>query len=210
MQITKVSFTCAKINLNLCLILEKDIFSRLSSDLEATSGQGKIDRMNEGNKYYALYRYLREQQQGEIRLTFDEIEQLLRAPLPASGRAQRAWWSNRRGGATQADAWMKAGYHVTELDLAAGSVTFRKPTLVYQVQRQGNIVLWNSELIKVLRRHMGLSQAELAAELGVRQQTISEWETGMYQPKRAMSKLLTLVAERAGFTYGQETGDTQL
>jgi len=62
----------------------------------------------------------------------------------------------------------------------------------------------------VLRRHMGLSQAELAAELGVRQQTISEWETGMYQPKRAMSKLLTLVAERAGFTYGQETGDTQL
>ncbi len=57
---------------------------------------------------------------------------------------------------------------------------------------------------------MGLSQAELAAELGVRQQTISEWETGMYQPKRAMSKLLTLVAERAGFTYGQETGDTQL
>jgi transcriptional regulator with XRE-family HTH domain len=27
---------------------------------------------------------------------------------------------------------------------------------------------------------MGFSQAELAVELGVRQQTISEWETGMY------------------------------
>ncbi|MFN8486139.1 MAG: helix-turn-helix domain-containing protein [Caldilineaceae bacterium] len=162
--------------------------------------------MNEGNKYYELYCYLRAQQQSEFTLTFGEIEQLLNASLPASARVQRAWWSNRRGGATQADAWMKAGYHVTQLDLAAGTVTFRKPTLVYQVQRQGSIVLWNSELIKVLRHHMGLSQAELAAELGVRQQTISEWETGMYQPKRAMSKLLTLVAERAGFTYGQETG----
>jgi DNA-binding transcriptional regulator YiaG len=50
---------------------------------------------------------------------------------------------------------------------------------------------------------MEFSQAELAEELGVRQQTISEWETGMYQPKRAMSKLLTMVAEQAGFRYGE-------
>jgi DNA-binding transcriptional regulator YiaG len=51
---------------------------------------------------------------------------------------------------------------------------------------------------------MDLSQAELAERLGVRQQTISEWETGVYQPKRAMSRLLTLVAERAGFPYRTE------
>lgn len=48
---------------------------------------------------------------------------------------------------------------------------------------------------------MGLSQQELADELGTRQQTISEWETGMYQPRGASSRVLTIIAERAGFEY---------
>jgi len=160
--------------------------------------------MNEGNKYYALYHHLRQCGDNQIRLTFAEIEQMVNDRLPASAYTQRAWWSNRRTGSTQADAWVKAGYHVTQLDLTTGQVTFQKPLMVYQVQRKGDIVLWNGDLIKSLRHHMKLSQAELAEEMGVRQQTISEWETGMYQPKRAMSKLLMIVAERAGFTYGEE------
>jgi DNA-binding transcriptional regulator YiaG len=45
----------------------------------------------------------------------------------------------------------------------------------------------------------------MAEELGVRQQTISEWETGMYRPRRAMSKYLTIIAERVGFTYKSES-----
>jgi DNA-binding transcriptional regulator YiaG len=36
----------------------------------------------------------------------------------------------------------------------------------------------------------------------VRQQTISEWETGAYQPRGASAKLLTVVAERAEQPYG--------
>ena len=48
---------------------------------------------------------------------------------------------------------------------------------------------------------MGLTQHELADELGTRQQTISEWETGMYQPRGASSRLLTIIAERAEFRY---------
>ena len=60
---------------------------------------------------------------------------------------------------------------------------------------------WTAEEIKSLRVHMGLSQRDMAEELGVRQQTISEWETGMYRPRRAMSKYLTIIAERVGFTY---------
>jgi DNA-binding transcriptional regulator YiaG len=41
----------------------------------------------------------------------------------------------------------------------------------------------------------------MSEELGTRQQTISEWETGMYRPRGGMNRLLTLVAERAGFEY---------
>ena len=48
---------------------------------------------------------------------------------------------------------------------------------------------------------MGLTQRELADRLGTRQQTISEWETGMYKPRGASATLLSIVAERAKFEY---------
>jgi DNA-binding transcriptional regulator YiaG len=66
---------------------------------------------------------------------------------------------------------------------------------------------WNAESIKALREHMGLSQQALADELGTRQQTISEWETGMYKPRRSTGNYLSLVAERAGFEYTAISGE---
>jgi putative transcriptional regulator len=65
---------------------------------------------------------------------------------------------------------------------------------------------WDGQSVKALREHMGLSQQSLADELGVRQQTISEWETGMYKPRRSTSKYLSLIAERAGFEYTTDVG----
>jgi DNA-binding transcriptional regulator YiaG len=157
--------------------------------------------MKSGSKYEALFTHLTASGDPEITLTFAEIESLLDAKLPASARRQRGWWSNRSSGGVQAAAWMGAGYHVTAIDLAQEQVTFAKPTLTYTVAKEGDVVLWNGELVKGLRRHLGFSQGELADELGVRQQTISEWERGIYEPSRATSKYLSLVAERAGFTY---------
>lgn len=61
---------------------------------------------------------------------------------------------------------------------------------------------WGAGSVRALRRHLGLSQEEMAKELGTRQQTISEWETGQYRPRGASAKLLSIVAERAGFEYG--------
>ena len=60
---------------------------------------------------------------------------------------------------------------------------------------------WSKEEIKALRQHLNLTQVKLAEELGTRQQTISEWEKGMYQPRGASATLLSIVAERSGFTY---------
>ncbi|MBK8987950.1 MAG: helix-turn-helix domain-containing protein [Chloroflexi bacterium] len=157
--------------------------------------------MKEGTKYYPLYNYLQQSGQDEVILTFTVIETLLGDRLPPTARTQRAWWSNRSQGAVQATAWLGAKYHVEVLDLAAEQVTFGKRGRVYNVQREGNIVLWDANLIKALRHHMGLNQNEFARELGVRQPTISEWETGAYEPRRSSSKLLTLVAEQAGFPY---------
>jgi len=62
-------------------------------------------------------------------------------------------------------------------------------------------VNWDGQQILALRHHLGLTQAILAEELGTRQQTISEWETGMYKPRGTSATLLTIVAERSGFKY---------
>ena len=64
---------------------------------------------------------------------------------------------------------------------------------------------WNARQVRALRAALGLTQDELAQELNVRQQTVSEWETGQYRPRGASEKLLTVVAERAGFRYGEDT-----
>jgi len=64
---------------------------------------------------------------------------------------------------------------------------------------------WDAESIRALRKHMGLTQQQMSEEIGTRQQTISEWETGMYRPRGGMNRLLTLVAERVGFEYQATT-----
>ena len=67
----------------------------------------------------------------------------------------------------------------------------------YEVRKTG----WDSTRIQALRRHLGLTQRELADRLGTRQQTISEWETDMYRPRGASVTLLSIIAEQVRFKY---------
>lgn len=60
---------------------------------------------------------------------------------------------------------------------------------------------WDAQSVRGLRRHMELTQDQLAEALGVRQQTVSEWETGAYQPRGASSRLLSIIADEAEFPY---------
>ncbi|QSJ18323.1 helix-turn-helix transcriptional regulator [Nostoc sp. UHCC 0702] len=157
--------------------------------------------MKEGSKYQPLLDFLRGSDQNEITLSFAEIETLIKDTLPNSAKSKRAWWSNRSKGALQASAWIEAGYRVEDVDFDKQQVRFFKPPNNYRVQLQGDTVLWNAELIKALRLHMGLTQAEFAQRLGVYQQTVSQWENSAYEPTLATSKYLTLVADQAGFKY---------
>ncbi len=54
---------------------------------------------------------------------------------------------------------------------------------------------WDAREIAELRAALGLSQAEFARALGVRQQTVSEWETGRYAPRGASARMLGILAE---------------
>ena len=65
---------------------------------------------------------------------------------------------------------------------------------------------WDEGRVRALRDHLGYTQGEMAREMGVRQQTISEWETGMYRPRGSSRTLLHIIAERAGFSYSTGPG----
>ena len=68
-------------------------------------------------------------------------------------------------------------------------------------EKKGKRDRWDSAKIHALRAHLKLTQNEMAEQLGTRQQTISEWEKGMYTPRGASATLLSIVAERAKFQY---------
>ena len=68
---------------------------------------------------------------------------------------------------------------------------------------------WNADNIRALRRHLDMSQQQMSEELGIRQQTVSDWELGYHRPRGGMAHLLTIVAERAEFRYRtNESGKT--
>jgi transcriptional regulator with XRE-family HTH domain len=69
---------------------------------------------------------------------------------------------------------------------------------------------WNTERVYALRQHLGLTQQQLAEELGTEQQRVSEWETGVHRPSRITATLLSLVAERSGFVYPDPGSETVL
>jgi DNA-binding transcriptional regulator YiaG len=64
--------------------------------------------------------------------------------------------------------------------------------------KKGN---WDARRIKALREHLDMSQAVMAGQMGIRQQTVSEWELGRYEPRGASARLLSIIADRGGFKY---------
>lgn len=162
-----------------------------------------VEPLRTTSKYYPLYLVLRAFAGDEIEISFGQIERLMSEPLPASARRSRAFWSNRESG-YQSQAWLANDLLVDEVDLKAERVRWRRIGRGYRVRTEADGIQWDSQAVRALREHMNLSQEELAELMGVRQQTISEWETGAYEPSRSSAKHLGMVAERARFPYGIE------
>ena len=153
-----------------------------------------------GSKYYPLFEHLQKCHEEETTLTFREVEAIIENSLPASAFNRKNWWSNRDSdSALQAKAWVSAGYHIESVDLTQKTVIFRKFQAKYNIQKKDGAVVWQQDAIKALRKHMSLTQAQFAQELGVRRQTVSEWENGVYDPDRSTTKFLALIAKQANF-----------
>jgi hypothetical protein len=76
--------------------------------------------------YEPISRFLARAKQRSISLTFDQIEGILRRPLPRSAYTHSAWWSNNTEGHSHARSWVEAGWRTENVDLKAQSIVFSR------------------------------------------------------------------------------------
>lgn len=160
------------------------------------------------SKYYPLYLYLKEQSDSDLlELSFAEVEAVLGDILPTTAKKTRAWWANSP--TSQGKIWQEAGWLVDDVDFKEQYVAFRPTRITYRVSPIRKSKGWSAGKIKSLRGFAGWSQQELADHLGVRQQTISDWELGIHISRRSMGKLLQMVAENIGFPYQTDAAEDE-
>jgi hypothetical protein len=78
-------------------------------------------------KYEPLEKYLRDlpQNRREVRLGFEQIENILNTKLPPSAYESRAWWDHEtEGNHINKRSWATAGWKVGSLDVDAKWVRF--------------------------------------------------------------------------------------
>jgi len=81
----------------------------------------------EFNKYLPLEEWFQNQPTTpeHIELTFDQVEEILEAPLPASATRLKTWWTNVQPKIqSHRTAWLNNGWMVAEFDQQAGWAKF--------------------------------------------------------------------------------------
>jgi hypothetical protein len=76
------------------------------------------------SKYEPLPQFLNSVGGAMHRMSFFEIERILRFKLPKSAYEYEAWWSNNPTGHSHSRAWIEAGWRTESVDLVSRKVTF--------------------------------------------------------------------------------------
>lgn len=81
-----------------------------------------------GGRYAALADWLQSQpgKVDQVQLSFNQIEEIINADLPASARNHRAWWANDSVGHTHSQLWLDAGWRTTYINLSEDKITFSR------------------------------------------------------------------------------------
>jgi hypothetical protein len=77
-------------------------------------------------KYSPVAAWLVSEDRDLIEVTFEEVEEVLGFPLPASARKHPAYWSGGQAGSTVGNAIRDAGWQARNLDLHAGRVVLEQ------------------------------------------------------------------------------------
>jgi len=77
-------------------------------------------------KYEPLRHFLAARSDGEVPMSFREIETIIGAPLPPVAFKHRAWWSNNPSNSVITHAWLDAGYKTERVDMGSQKLVFRR------------------------------------------------------------------------------------
>jgi CBS domain-containing protein len=102
---------------------EESVAYRTSVENDNVLKEGKITSRS---RYAELANWLAGQKEDQVLLAFDQVETILRTPLPDSALQLRAWWANDRVGHTHSILWLEAGWKVAYVDLAEEQVIFAR------------------------------------------------------------------------------------
>jgi CBS domain-containing protein len=105
-------------------------------------------RRRTGGKYSSLLDWLENQRTtgNRIVVSFNDVENVLGEPLPASALEHRSWWANDATSHSQSRAWMQAGWKVHDVD-------FRSKAVVFRQSSSAKHQLFFSDLLERLSEH---------------------------------------------------------
>jgi hypothetical protein len=101
---------------------ESVVYKSNTEDNKRSKGGKFVTR----SRYAALANWLLQQKEAQISFTFEQIEEIIRSPLPDSALQLRAWWANDRVGHYHSILWLEAGWKVTYVDLSEKQVIFAR------------------------------------------------------------------------------------
>lgn len=87
-----------------------------------------IDLGPRESRYTLLAKYLEQlpPDRQRVRLSFEQIEEIIQHDLPPSAKTHRSWWANDSVGHTQSKLWLSAGWQVEAINLPEGRITFAR------------------------------------------------------------------------------------
>jgi hypothetical protein len=77
-------------------------------------------------KYEPLKSFLSGRVEGEVPMTFHEIEKVIGGSLPPVAYKHRAWWSNNPSNSVITRAWLEAGFRTERVDMGSRKLVFRR------------------------------------------------------------------------------------
>ena len=108
-----------------------------------------------GEKYAPLGNWLKGHAGDSVKLTFDELNQII--PIPNHAYMNRPSWANLSSPASFCSSWISAGYVVDSISLEEQWVVFRKGEVqshthhhMKQLMAGGGIILLGTTLIPLL------------------------------------------------------------
>ena len=154
--------------LNRIVTLEERVAKLENENINAPSDNAELP--SGSKKYRFLSDYLCESNQARVKLTYAEIEDILKFKLPNSAATHRAFWANTTSHSI-ALSWLSVNYSVVEVDLENKYIVFEKKREFAEMKIPEQMRTVINEIISEYGPRYRISLKELYELLGARFQT---------------------------------------